>query len=100
MASIVLSTVFPLSYSEIFTQMRDLLELSKGSPPFRCRDHKIDSFTFPTGSPPLSNAPAVKPVEKTLVIGHSILRNVNLEIPATIVSFLELLSTSAQMISG
>ena len=72
---------------------------------------------------PLSNAPAVKPVETTQVIGDSILRNVNLEIPATIVncipglerptssqilkcwlslniSFLELFFTSAQIISG
>ncbi len=37
------------------------------------------------GSPPLSEAPTEKPDESSLVIGDSIVRNVKIETPATIV---------------
>ena len=43
-------------------------------------------LTFPTGTPPLSNAPAEKLVERALVIGDSILRNVKIATPTTIVN--------------
>ena len=43
-------------------------------------------FRFPTGSSPLSNAPAEKPVERALVIGDSILRNVKIATLTAIVN--------------